>query len=459
MKKIKIQRPNAMKIIILLILFFDYNYINVNVKTEIYRIIKKHYGIKNTRSISNQIEMLKASGILIQEGEKIRIAVTHTLPFEVFRIINETPDDVFPIPQEEIDHIHRMVKNPGYIGPAIGAKQENKGPWYGKDDLYSMLFTMFSSMTDGIDESFLNWASVRLFTVWIFHDLRYPDSEPLRWDYPVVDDLFKKIRENMSGDCGDFEDVFSMVKLEVNRNERLKKAIQSAYFPPFREHGVDPYIMVLRGSLSALRFIFGFSHLGPEQLEYRSFLDAIEEFARRPFVGYHEFVRYKKFQYPAALVGGWMNLYFDDLVLSVWRNERLREAEKIRVIKGAMTELFPNKADWIVYNIAREYIEQKKLFPNKVDWIEESVKAMLSAPTEEHLKNEVLLRMIPMLADVNRGRDKPMFAILKLKAFADFLNWGKMRRVSYNGHSLDLLANYRHVISQLSQGIQFYDAR
>jgi len=453
MKKIKIQRPNAMKIIILLILFFDYNYRNVNVKTEIYRIIKKHYGIKNTRSINNQIEMLKASGILVQEGERIRIAVTHTLPFEVFRIINETPDDVFPIPpgeinhihgevwdclrarerahMGEINHIHGEVKNPGDIDPEIDAMQENKGPWYGKDDLYSLLFTDFSSMTNGIDESFLNWASVRLFTVWIFHDLRYPDRKKQRWDYPVVDELFEKIRENMDGHCGDFEDVFSKVKFEVNRNERLKIAIQSAYFPPFREHGVDPYIMLLRGSLSALRFVFRFSHLDPEQLEHESFFYAVEESARRPFW------RYGEFQYPVGWIGGRMTYHFDELVLTVWRDESLREAEKIRAIKDAMTELFPSKADWI----------------------EESVKAMLSAPTEEQLKNEMLLRMIPMLADVNRGDDKPMFAMLTLKAFADYLDGGKMRSVSYNGYDLDPLANYRHVISQLSQGIQFSDAR
>jgi len=430
MKKIKIQRPNAMKIIILLVLFFDYNYTNVNVKTEIYRIIKKHYGIKNTRSINNQIEMLKASGILVQEEERIRIAVTHTLPFEVFRIINETPDDVFPIPQGEIDYIQRMVKNPGGIGPVIGAKQEDKGPWYGKDDLYALLFENFQSMTDGIDESFLNWASVRLFTVWIFHDLRYPDSNPQRWTYPVVDDLFMKIRENMGGHCGDFEDVFSMVKFEVDRNERLKNAIQSAYFPPFREHGTDPYIMVLRGSLSAIRFIFQFSHLDPERLEYPSFFYTIEEFARTPFVGY------KELQYPGGRVGGRKFRYFDDLVLAVWRDERMREAEKIRVIKDAMTVLFPNKAEWI----------------------EESVTAMLSALTEEHLKNEMLLRMIPMLADVNRGGDKPMFAMLTLKAFADYLDGWRMRSVSYNGYSLDPLANYRLLITQLSQGIQFSDA-
>jgi len=449
MKKIKIQRPNAMKIIILLILFFDSAYTNVNVKTEIYRIIKKHYGIKNTRSINNQIEMLKASGILNQEGEKIKIAVTHTLPFEVFRIIDETPDDVFPIPpgeinhihgevwdclrarerahMGEINHIHGEVKNPGDIDPEIDAMQENKGPWYGKDDLYSLLFVNFSSMTGGIDESFLNWASVRLFTVWIFHDLRYPDSVPQRWDYPVVNDLFKKIREDMGGDCGDFEDVFSKVKFEVNRNERLKNAIQSAYFPPFREHGVDPYIMVLRGSLSAVRFIFRFPHLDPEQLKHGSFFDAIEEIARTPFW------RYKEFQDP----GGWVTLHFDVLVLTVWRDERLREAEKIRAIKDAMTELFPNRAEWI----------------------EESVKAMLSAPTEGHLKNEVLLRLIPMLADVNRDSDKPMFAMLILKALTDYLDGAETRSVSYNGYRLDPIVNYRHVISQLSQGIQFYDAR
>lgn len=249
----------------------------------------------------------------------------------------------------------------------------------------------FDSLTVGIDEAFLDRAATRLFTVGFLYSLRQTDNGPRRrypvvnWPYPVVNELYDRINENLrdnnkikgdlKGDPEDFENVFSWVLNEVNRNERLKTAIRMVYFRPFQDNGVDSYIARLRASVSALRFIFELSHLNPDDPAYRNLLLELEDPAQFPF---------------------------DEFAKGLRKDDRLTEAEKINAVRDAMNETFPGNSEWI----------------------EESSRVLMTAPTDEDFENEILLRLIPMLADVNRGGDKPLFAMLNLRTITDaFVSW------------------------------------
>ncbi|HLH86499.1 MAG TPA: hypothetical protein VKU79_06535, partial [Thermoplasmataceae archaeon] len=115
-RTLKIQRPNSLKIAIIILLFYAETYgggqdkDRTLTKGRLYEILKAHYRIENTRAIKNQIEMLKADGIMIERENRLHLNIGEDMLLKVYRIITEAPDDIFPVYQREMDFFHYAVK-------------------------------------------------------------------------------------------------------------------------------------------------------------------------------------------------------------------------------------------------------------------------------------------------------------------------------------------------------------
>ena len=106
-KKIKTRRPNALKIVIILLLLHAGAYGNGSIdKADIYRIVRRHYRIKKTRAVKIQLEMLLQSGIIEKEGDIFTLSDSPLLAAGIYNILQEAPDDIFPVYHEELAFFH-----------------------------------------------------------------------------------------------------------------------------------------------------------------------------------------------------------------------------------------------------------------------------------------------------------------------------------------------------------------
>ena len=151
-KKIKIHRPNALKIVIILLLLHAGAYGNGSIdKADIYRIVKRHYRIKKTRAVKIQLEMLLQSGIIEKEGDLFTLSGSPLLAAGIYDILQEAPSDIFPVYHEELAFLHLALVSDI---PVQGIEREIQAATgiegkYDRDSLFHFMLKF-----PGIGESF-----------------------------------------------------------------------------------------------------------------------------------------------------------------------------------------------------------------------------------------------------------------------------------------------------------------
>ncbi|MEM0135029.1 MAG: hypothetical protein QXU18_07375 [Thermoplasmatales archaeon] len=262
-KKLKVQRPNSLKIAIIILLFYAESYDDERRldKTWLYRILKAHYGLKNSKNIKNQIEMLKAAKIIAEDGNTLRAVISPDFMFRVYNIIQEAPEDIFPLYQREIDFFHYVIKTANDAKlvwrEVINKQHPNPGenePKYDRAELFYFLF-YFSLVDRVLTPVALQWFAMRYLARLIYEDLRR--GENFTWDYPEIQELKSRVTRSIH-EGYDYESVFAL--LNAATTPELCEKITLTCFPPFKgEVGQIPYVLILGASLSAQLFFFNIS--------------------------------------------------------------------------------------------------------------------------------------------------------------------------------------------------------
>jgi hypothetical protein len=240
-------------------------------KGRLYEILKVHYRIENTRAIKNQVEMLKADGIMIEQEERLHLVMNADMLLKVYRIIMEAPDDIFPIYQREIDFFHYVVKIPSRGPKDIWDEvltnrrhpdNESDEVFYGKEELFKLMISGYFSFVDWyIKPYILSWCALRYLAKAIYEDLR--TGFDYSWPYPEIEKIKKNIEQSI-GKGADYEDIFESLKEQVNF--KLSEKIARTVFPfVSAEEGIE-YIVMLGSSPSALYFFFDIGRSKPDLL-------------------------------------------------------------------------------------------------------------------------------------------------------------------------------------------------
>lgn len=240
-------------------------------KGRLYEILKVHYRIENTRAIKNQVEMLKADGIMIEQEDRLHLVMNADMLLKVYRVIMEAPDDIFPIYQREIDFFHYVVKIPSRGPKDIWDEvltnrrhpdNESDEFFYGKEELFKLIISGYFSFVDWyIKPYILSWCALRYLAKAIYEDLR--TGFDYSWPYPEIEKIKKNIEQSI-GKGADYEDIFESLKEQVNF--KLSEKIARTVFPfVSAEEGIE-YIVMLGSSPSALYFFFDIGRSKPDLL-------------------------------------------------------------------------------------------------------------------------------------------------------------------------------------------------
>jgi len=240
-------------------------------KGRLYEILKAHYRIENTRAIKNQVEMLKADGIMIEQDDRLRLVMNEDMLLKVYRIIMEAPDDIFPIYQREIDFFHYVVKipsrNPRDIWKDVIEQRRHPDNepdefFYGKEELFKLMISGYFSFVDQyIKPYILSFCALRYLAKAIYEDLHTgPDYS---WPYPEIEKIEEGIKKSV-GKEADYEQVFESLKKQVNFE--LSERITGTVFPHISGEGRIEYIVMLGSSPSALYFFFNIGKAKPDLL-------------------------------------------------------------------------------------------------------------------------------------------------------------------------------------------------
>lgn len=272
-KKIKVQRPNSLKIAILILLFYAEAYgVGIDIdrtmtKPRLYEILKAHYKIENSRPIKNQLEMLKAEGIIKESDGRLSLTVSPDMLLKTYLIIQEAPDDIFPIYQREIDFFHYIVKDP---------EGEPKQKWkdilrlrhphdpetneyeYNKEGLFKFFLTGFS-FVDWIKPNMLPWCAMRYLAKLIYEEVR--TGQPYVWLYSEITEVKEQVKRAI-GEAADYESVFKALESLVPLELRDKITKTCFNFPG--AVGDNEYRVILGASPSALYFFYNIGVSKPE---------------------------------------------------------------------------------------------------------------------------------------------------------------------------------------------------
>lgn len=258
-KKLKIQRPNSLKIAILMVILYSEAREDKPLRKEgLYRIIRDHYGIKNSRPIKNQIEMLKAYGIIHEINGFLHARPGPEFLFKLYRVIWEAPDDIFPIYQREIDFFRFATKtnrDPREVWREVLEKRYSGNnrtePEYLRQDLFIFFLTSFLETILSIGPDLLSFCALRYLAKLIYEDLRI-NEQRYTWLYPEIQELKAEIMKR-TGPETQYEAVFEILRASVTPD--LKERITNTCFPPVGDTGNVEYILSL-GSPSLLLFFF-----------------------------------------------------------------------------------------------------------------------------------------------------------------------------------------------------------
>ena len=264
---LKIQRPNSLKIAILVLLFYSESYAydphidRTLTKGRLYEILKVHYKISNSRAIKNQLDLLKAESLIIEQGNYLRLNINDDMLLKVYRILMEAPDDIFPVYQREIDFFHYVVKNPD---------QNPKETWenvlvnrrhpdneqdeftYSKEGLFRFMISGFQVVDLWIKPDILPFCALRYLAKVIFEDMRTCPGCYI-WPYPEIEHLKEGIAKSIGSET-DYEQVFDMLKEKMD--SQLIEKITKTVFPYHSDIERIEYIIALGSSPSALYFFF-----------------------------------------------------------------------------------------------------------------------------------------------------------------------------------------------------------
>ncbi|MEM0135937.1 MAG: hypothetical protein QXU18_12065, partial [Thermoplasmatales archaeon] len=251
---LKAGRPNALKIAIIILVLYSESYHGQRGlgKTQLYRVLKMHYHVENSKNIKNQVEMLKASKIIKEEGDALLPLVSPELSFRIYGIIQEAPDDIFPIFGREIDFFRYMAKSVS-LSPmevfrdVVNAlhsdirteymKKLNPIPRdvelrYDKESLFSFLFNEFSVFTETLGPVSLEWFALRYLARLIFEDLK--TGSALTWKVKEIHDIKEHI-QNKLPQWYEYEDIFNLLK--AASSPELSEKIALTCFPPLNGGG------------------------------------------------------------------------------------------------------------------------------------------------------------------------------------------------------------------------------
>ena len=240
-------------------------------KGRLYEILKVHYRIENTRAIKNQVEMLKADGIMIEQDDRLHLVMNEDMLLKVYRIIMEAPDDIFPIYLREIDFFHYVVKipsrNPRDIWKDVIEQRRHPDNepdefFYGKEELFKLMISGYFSFVDRyIKPYILSWCALRYLAKAIYEDLH--TGFDYSWPYPEIEKIKESIKKSV-GKEADYEQVFESLKKQVNFE--LSEKITGTVFPHISAEGRIEYIVMLGSSPSDLYFFFNIGKAKPDLL-------------------------------------------------------------------------------------------------------------------------------------------------------------------------------------------------
>lgn len=260
-----------------MLLFYSETYVNASnidrtlTKGRLYEILKAHYRIENTRAIKNQVEMLKADGIMIEQGDRLHLVMNEDMLLKVYRVIMEAPDDIFPIYRREIDFFHYVVKIPSrnpkdiWEDVIVQRRHPDNEPdefFYGKEELFKLMISGYFSFVDWyIKPYILSFCALRYLAKAIYEDLR--TGFDYSWPYPEIEKIKEGIKKSF-GKEADYEQVFESLKEQVNFE--LSEKITGTVFPHISGEGRIEYIVMLGSSPSALYFFFDIVRSKPDLL-------------------------------------------------------------------------------------------------------------------------------------------------------------------------------------------------
>jgi hypothetical protein len=274
-KKIKVQRPNSLKIAILILLFYAEDYgvgediDRTMTKSRLYEILKAHYGIENSRPIKNQLEMLKAESIIKESDGRLSLTVNPDLLLKTYLIIQDAPDDIFPIYQREMDYLHYIVKDPEgepkqkwkeVLRLRYAHDPETNEYEYSKEGLFKFFLTGFS-FVNWIKPNMLPWCAMRYLAKLVYEEVR--TGQPYVWLYSEITEVKERVKRTI-GEAADYESVFRALESSVTPELRDKITKTCFNFPG--PEGDNEYRVILGGSPSALYFFYNIAESKPEAM-------------------------------------------------------------------------------------------------------------------------------------------------------------------------------------------------
>ena len=237
-------------------------------KGRLYEILKAHYKIENTQAIKNQLEMLKAEDIIIELENGLHLNADSDMLLKVYRIIMETPDDIFPIYQREVDFFHWVVKiptrNPREIWEDVlvnrrHSDNEEDEFTYDKEGLFKFMISEFEVVDWDIKPVILPFCALRYLAKVIYEDIHTCHGCYI-WPYPEIEHLKENIIKAI-GNEADYEQVFDALKKQVD--SELTEKITQTVFPYYSDIERIEYIVGLGSSPSALYFFFDIGRQNP----------------------------------------------------------------------------------------------------------------------------------------------------------------------------------------------------
>lgn len=228
-KKIKTHRPNALKIVIILLLLNAGAYGNgIMDRADIYRIARKHYRIKKTRAVKIQLEMLLQSGIIKREGDLFSLSGSPMLAAGIYNILQEAPDDIFPIHHEELAFLqlasisHKSIQETEREIQAITDIEEK----YDRDSLFHFMLK-FSGIGESFNRDSLKAIGEEMYSIlsaegnFIQDISRYPNLHEIIFNAffpePEIEDIIECIKASSHAQ----EFIFNHEKWKASILERL----------------------------------------------------------------------------------------------------------------------------------------------------------------------------------------------------------------------------------------------
>ena len=300
------RHSRSMRLVLLLILFNAWSYDehrHIHV-TDIYLILRSMFAIRKTRRFRNHLKALHSAGIIEFEGSKkdvVSLLISPRLPLLILKLIEEVSPDRFPFQERQTEFLRLAQKvrkesnlkresaprrtsaavPPSKVSEAVNdyfdKRNAEKHPTVeanlNKADMFTYLFTNFDVIQQCIDERFIEFSGVRIFSRLLFEDLKerllFEDPkvplEHFRWNYECVDKVFDTLKAQYPKDLlnGTFDYVCDSIVRELDKSPGILSLIAQSYFPPDETAFI---IEILKDSPSALMFVVDTEKVNPDVL-------------------------------------------------------------------------------------------------------------------------------------------------------------------------------------------------